>query len=170
MKKIGWIGTWVMGHAMVQHIIDAGYEVYLWNRTKSKTADLVAKWATFCETIWELTQKSDIIFSIIWDPKNVENVYFWENNIFLPTYMRNYEEARRSYRFSADRPRAPKRAKELDQRYASNAEFCRGHNILCKIHRNMWQRAIKNDYVELRRSFLAFCALMCTQNRNYDII
>jgi len=81
MKKIGWIGTWVMGHAMVQHIIDAGYEVYLWNRTKSKTADLVAKWATFCETIWELTQKSDIIFSIIWDPKNVENVYFWENNI-----------------------------------------------------------------------------------------
>ncbi len=42
MKKIGWIGTGVMGHAMVQHIIKAGYEVYVWNRTKSKTDDLVS--------------------------------------------------------------------------------------------------------------------------------
>jgi len=70
-----------MGHAMVQHIIKAGYEVYVWNRTKSKTDDLVSLWAEYCESIWDLTQKSDIIFSIIWDPKNVEETYFGENNI-----------------------------------------------------------------------------------------
>jgi len=81
MKKIGWIGTGVMGHAMVQHIMQAGYEVHVWNRTKSKTDDLVVKWAIFCKHIGELTEKSDIIFSIIWDPKNVEETYFWENMI-----------------------------------------------------------------------------------------
>lgn len=81
MKKIGWIGTGTMGHAMVVHIINAGYEVYVWNRTKSKTDDLVVKWAIYCENIWELTNNSDIVFSIIGDPKNVEQVYFWEDGI-----------------------------------------------------------------------------------------
>jgi len=31
MKKIGWIGTWVMWNPMVMHIINAGYEVYVDN-------------------------------------------------------------------------------------------------------------------------------------------
>lgn len=75
MKKIGWIGTWVMGHAMVQHIINAGYEVCIYNRTKSKTDDLVAMWAVYKDSVAELSAESDIIFTIIWDPKNVEQTY-----------------------------------------------------------------------------------------------
>lgn len=78
MKKIWWIGTGVMWHAMVQHIIKAEYEVYVYNRTKSKTDDLQDMWAKYCESISELSEKSDIIFTIIWDPKNVEETYFWE--------------------------------------------------------------------------------------------
>ncbi len=81
MKKIGWIGTGVMWHAMVQHIIKAGYEVYVFNRTKSKTENLVRMGAVYIVSIWELTQKSDIIFSIIWDPKNVEETYFGKDGI-----------------------------------------------------------------------------------------
>jgi 3-hydroxyisobutyrate dehydrogenase len=65
-----------MGHAMVQHIMEAGYEVRVWNRTKSKTDDLVEKGVIFCENIGELTKDSDIIFTIIGDPKNVEESYF----------------------------------------------------------------------------------------------
>lgn len=80
-QKIGWIGTGVMGHAMVGHIIDAGYEVRVWNRTKSKTDDLVASGVIFCGTIAELTKESDVIFTIIGDPKNVEEMYFGENMI-----------------------------------------------------------------------------------------
>lgn len=79
MKKIWWIGTGVMGHAMVQHIMNAWYEVYVYNRTKSKTDNLVDLWAQYCESIWDLAQKSDIIFTIIWDPKSVEETYFWED-------------------------------------------------------------------------------------------
>ncbi len=77
MKKIAWIGTWVMGNAMVQHIIKAWYEVYVYNRTQSKTDNLVAMWATYLDSIAEAVQKADIIFSIIGDPKNVRDTYFW---------------------------------------------------------------------------------------------
>jgi len=66
-----------MGNAMVQHIIKAGYEVYVYNRTQSKTDNLVEMWATYVDSIWEITQKSDIIFSIIGDPQNVRDTYFW---------------------------------------------------------------------------------------------
>lgn len=81
MKKIGWIGAGVMGHGMVQHLINAWNEVRVWNRTKSKTDDLVALWAMYCDSMAKLSAESDIIFSIIWDPKNVEETYFWELGI-----------------------------------------------------------------------------------------
>ena len=76
MKTIGWIGTGVMGNAMVQHIIKAGHPVLVYNRTKSKTDNLVELGATYIDTIAQLSAKSDIIISIIWDPKNVEETYF----------------------------------------------------------------------------------------------
>ena len=65
MKTIGWIGTGVMGNAMVQHIIKAGHPVLVYNRTKSKTDNLVELGATYIDTIAQLSAKSDIIISII---------------------------------------------------------------------------------------------------------
>lgn len=81
MKKIGWIGTGVMGNAMVQHLIKAGYEVNVHNRTKAKTDNLVDIWATYVNNIWDLAARSNIIISIIGDPKNVEDTYFGQNGI-----------------------------------------------------------------------------------------
>lgn len=68
-----------MWNAMIQHIINAGYEVNVYNRTKSKTDNLIKMWACYRESIAELSQESDIIISIIWDPKSVEETYFWPN-------------------------------------------------------------------------------------------
>ena len=42
-EKIGWIGTGVMGKSMCGHLIDAGYEVSVFNRTKEKANDLISK-------------------------------------------------------------------------------------------------------------------------------
>src|SRR5690349_1412427 len=39
--RIGWIGTGVMGSSMAGHLLDAGHEVTLFNRTKAR-ADAVA--------------------------------------------------------------------------------------------------------------------------------
>ena len=42
---IGWIGMGRMGYPMAERVIDAGYEVRFWNRTRSKAEPLVAKGA-----------------------------------------------------------------------------------------------------------------------------
>merc|ERR1711935_330227 len=49
IKNIGWIGTGVMGKSMVKHLIKQGYSLTVYNRTQSKTDELVelgAKFAT----------------------------------------------------------------------------------------------------------------------------
>lgn len=76
MKTIGWIGTGVMGNAMLQHIIKAGYPVHVYNRTQSKTDNLVALGAVYKSSIAELASSSDIIISIIGDPQSVRDTYF----------------------------------------------------------------------------------------------
>ena len=36
MTRIGWVGTGVMGASMCRHVMEAGYEVTLTSRTRSK--------------------------------------------------------------------------------------------------------------------------------------
>ena len=36
MKKIGFIGTGIMGASMAGHLLDAGYELNVYNHTKAK--------------------------------------------------------------------------------------------------------------------------------------
>ncbi|MDO9591739.1 MAG: NAD(P)-binding domain-containing protein, partial [Erysipelotrichaceae bacterium] len=43
MKKIAWIGTGVMGNSMVSHLIDAGYPVSIYTRSKEKAENLKEK-------------------------------------------------------------------------------------------------------------------------------
>jgi len=74
--KIGFIGTGVMGHAIVGHLMDAGHELFVYNRTKSKTDDLVANGATWKDTPKEITDASEIIFTMVGYPQDVEEVYY----------------------------------------------------------------------------------------------
>lgn len=78
-KIIWWIWTWVMWESMAKHILKSWYELYVYNRTESKTKELVSMWAIFCNNIVDLVSKSDIIISIIWDPKSVEDLFLWED-------------------------------------------------------------------------------------------
>ncbi|MBF0841408.1 MULTISPECIES: NAD(P)-dependent oxidoreductase [Mammaliicoccus] len=80
-KTIGFVGTGVMGKSMAGHLIDKGYEVNVYNRTKSKADDLVEKGATWCDSIATLSEKSDIIISIVGYPKDVESIYLSQDGI-----------------------------------------------------------------------------------------
>lgn len=82
MAKIGFIGTGVMGAAMAGHLQDAGHELYVYNRTKEKTNNLVTNGATYCETPRAVVEKADVIFSIVGFPADVREVYFGEDGIF----------------------------------------------------------------------------------------
>jgi len=81
-KAIGWIGTGIMGNPMVLHLLNAGYKVNVNNRSKEKTDNLVKEGAVWYDTPAELTSNSDIVFTIIGYPKDVEAVYFGEHGIF----------------------------------------------------------------------------------------
>ena len=80
--KVGFIGTGVMGSSMVRHLLKAGNTVHVYNRTKEKAMPLVDEGAIWENTPADITKVSDIIFTIVGYPQDVEQVYFGENGIF----------------------------------------------------------------------------------------
>ena len=80
-KKIGFIGLGVMGVSMASRLIDSGYELYIYNRTKAKGDLLVAKGAHWCDTPRSVAEKAEITFTIVGFPKDVEEVYLGKNGI-----------------------------------------------------------------------------------------
>lgn len=81
MKKIGFVGTGVMGSSMVLNLIKHGYEISVYNRTKSKADACIAAGAKWCDTVAECAKDKDVVITIVGFPKDVEEVYFGENGI-----------------------------------------------------------------------------------------
>jgi 3-hydroxyisobutyrate dehydrogenase/2-hydroxy-3-oxopropionate reductase len=81
MKKIAWIGTGVMGNAMVSHLINAGYSCNVYNRSKEKMLNLKDK-AKICDSIQETVSDADIIFTMVGYPKDVNEVYCADYGVF----------------------------------------------------------------------------------------
>lgn len=81
-KKIGFIGTGVMGASIVMHLLNAGHDVTIYTRTKSKAADLISAGAKWAETPAEASKEQEIIFTMVGYPKDVEEVYIGEKGIF----------------------------------------------------------------------------------------
>lgn len=79
MEKIGFVGTGVMGSSRAGHLLEAGYEVLVYTRTKTKAEDLLDKGALWVETPGELANKVDILISMVGYPKDVEELYLGEN-------------------------------------------------------------------------------------------
>lgn len=82
MSKIAFIGTGVMGAAMAGHLMDAGHELFVYNRTKSKTDTLVARGATYVSSPQEAAKNAEFVITIVGYPKDVREVYFGETGIF----------------------------------------------------------------------------------------
>lgn len=81
MKTIGFIGIGVMGKSMVRNLRKNGFEVYIYNRTKEKAADLIAEGAVWCDTVKECASNRDAVITIVGYPKDVEEVYFGSEGI-----------------------------------------------------------------------------------------
>lgn len=80
-KKIGFIGTGVMGASMVRHLLAAGYEVHVYNRTKRKADALLEEGATWQSSPALVTKNSDVIITIVGYPEDVEQIYLGEEGI-----------------------------------------------------------------------------------------
>lgn len=71
---IGWIGTGVMGLSMAGHLRAAGHPLTIYNRTKAKAQPLLDAGAQWADTPAAVAAASDVVFSIVGFPKDVEDV------------------------------------------------------------------------------------------------
>jgi 3-hydroxyisobutyrate dehydrogenase-like beta-hydroxyacid dehydrogenase len=64
---IGFIGLGNLGTPIAANILDSGHGLHVFNRTRSKTAELQKKGAVVCNSIRELAEKCTVVFSIVSD-------------------------------------------------------------------------------------------------------
>lgn len=72
--KVLWIGTGVMGAPMAKHLLEAGHEVFAYNRTPEKAKALEPD-IKYCKSIETCIKEVDIVFTIVGFPKDVKDVY-----------------------------------------------------------------------------------------------
>lgn len=81
MKSIGFIGIGVMGKSMVRNLMNNGYEVSIYSRTKEKAIDVINEGALWCEDVKSCVKNKDVIITIVGYPRDIEEVYFGDNGV-----------------------------------------------------------------------------------------
>lgn len=81
IRKIGFIGLGIMGASMAGHLLAAGYELHVFNRTAAKADDLVARGAHRHDRPGDLAEICDVVFSIVGMPSDVEALYLGDDGL-----------------------------------------------------------------------------------------
>lgn len=81
IKTVGFIGLGVMGASMAAHLMDGGYDLIVYNRTRIKAESLLSRGAKWAGTPAEVAAQSDVVVTIVGYPRDVEEVYLGENGI-----------------------------------------------------------------------------------------
>jgi 3-hydroxyisobutyrate dehydrogenase len=81
MTKIGIIGTGMLGNAVGLHLLESGYELTVYNRTKSKTEELASHDAKVVDSPKEVAQDTELVIIVVKDADAVKSVSFEENGI-----------------------------------------------------------------------------------------
>lgn len=71
--RIGWIGAGRMGAALVRRLLDAGYPVAVYNRTRAKAEELAAHGAEVVDRPVDLADR-DIVFTMVSASADLEQV------------------------------------------------------------------------------------------------
>jgi len=81
-RRVGWVGTGIMGASMCKHLLQQGAkEVRVFNRTAAKAqplqeeAEARGSQLTLCSTPAEVAKDSDVVFTIVGFPKDVRSIY-----------------------------------------------------------------------------------------------
>lgn len=81
MTRVGIIGTGMLGSAVGMHLLDSGFELTAYNRTKSKTDELAKKGARIVDFPKDVAKSSDVVFTIVKNADAVKDVSFGNNGI-----------------------------------------------------------------------------------------
>lgn len=72
--RIGFIGLGIMGKPMAGHILNSGYPLTVYNRTRSSAASLVSAGAEEAESPSQVAEASEIVITMVSDTPDVEEV------------------------------------------------------------------------------------------------
>ena len=75
-EKLGYLGLGMMGFPMSRRLLNAGYDVAIWNRSAGKAKALIEAGATLAAKPQEVATSASIIFMCVTDAAAVENVVF----------------------------------------------------------------------------------------------
>jgi 3-hydroxyisobutyrate dehydrogenase len=83
--RVGWIGTGVMGTSMCSHVLDAGYSVTVYTRTRERAEPLLEREAVWADSPAEVAAATDAVFSIVGYPDDVREVILGEQGVLAGT-------------------------------------------------------------------------------------
>ena len=82
--KTGWIGTGVMGASMAGHLQKAGHDMSVFTRSKKRAQALLDNGATWYDSPAEVAANSEIVFSIVGHPEDVQDIFMGKTGILNP--------------------------------------------------------------------------------------
>ena len=81
MTKIGLVGTGMLGEAVGLHLLESGYSLTVYNRTKSKTTSLEKNGAIISDTPKNVAESSELVITCVKDADAVGQILFGQNGI-----------------------------------------------------------------------------------------
>lgn len=79
--KLGFIGTGHMGNPITRHLLKAGHEVTVYDKRQESTANLIELGAVWGETPAGVADASEIVFTSLPGPPEVDDAVLGENGI-----------------------------------------------------------------------------------------
>ena len=79
--KIGIVGTGMLGEAVGLHLLDVGYEITVFNRSKKKTEKLENKGAIVVDSPKNVAENSELVIMVVKDADAVKDVVFGDCGI-----------------------------------------------------------------------------------------
>ena len=75
LPVIGFVGLGIMGRSMAGHLLAAGHPLHVFNRSRDKADELVAKGAVWHTTPGDVAAQADVVVTMVGYPRDVEDIY-----------------------------------------------------------------------------------------------
>jgi len=75
IRKVTFIGMGIMGAPIATHILDAGYQLTVYNRTREKAQPLIDRGARWAPDVQSAALGADVVLTMLGYPQDVEEVY-----------------------------------------------------------------------------------------------
>jgi 2-hydroxy-3-oxopropionate reductase len=80
-RTVGFVGVGIMGEPMAENVLAAGYDVVAHNRSPEPVARLAEQGATPAESPADVTERADVVITVLPDTDAVESVLYGDDGI-----------------------------------------------------------------------------------------